>query len=320
MSKVAHIPVFLASDDNYAPFLATTMYSILQNTKSFIDFYILDGGISKISKDKIVRSLENFTNKSLTYFDMSKCGLERFPNLKHYSLNTFSRYFIPDLVPAIDKAIYMDVDIIVKGDVAELYHIDLGDYPLGAVLEDFYEGNYKTLKQKVYPAYNGGDKYFNAGVLLLNIKNIRENKTMDKAVQLTIDLFDKLNCPDQDVFNILFENNFKILDYKYNFMPDHLKFIKQKHPDLVLPEPVIIHYTGPKPWKAMSNRKADFDEILEKTEFKDDVRTKYKIEERASKKSYLLFGILPLYKIKKKNNCAKHYLFGFIPFLKIKEK
>ena len=103
-------------------------------------------------------------------------------------------------------------------------------------------------------------------------------------------------------------------------MPDHLKFIRQKHPDLVLPEPFIIHYTGPKPWKAMSNRKADFDMVLEKTEFKDDVRTKYKIEEKASKKSYLLFGILSLYKIKKKNSCTRHYLFGFIPFLKIKEK
>ena len=60
-----NIPVFLASDENYAPFLCTTMYSILENTKSNIDFYILDGGIKDESKKLIEKSLREFNNYSI---------------------------------------------------------------------------------------------------------------------------------------------------------------------------------------------------------------------------------------------------------------
>lgn len=48
------IPIFLSSDNNYAPFVATTIASICDNTKSFCDFYILDGGIEEENKEKFV--------------------------------------------------------------------------------------------------------------------------------------------------------------------------------------------------------------------------------------------------------------------------
>lgn len=316
-----NIPVILASDDNYASFVATTIYSILENTSSFIDFYILDGGITNKSKKLIEQSLDMFKNYSITYFDMSKFDLSRFPNVKHYSLNTFSRYFIPELVPDLKKVIYMDVDIIVKGDIKELYEENLDKYAVGAVLENFYEGNYKYLKEKIYPQYQGGEKYFNAGVLLLNVSQFRENNFSEKLIDLTIKLFNKLNCPDQDIFNIVFENNFKQLDYKYNYMPDYTELMKKKNIEVI--NPVILHYTGPKPWKAQSAGKEDFDRVLKQTKFYEIVRQKYKtLAENNNKvvKKFYLFNILPIYKIKKKGNKSKHYLFGFIPFLKIKEK
>lgn len=315
----ANIPVFLASDDNYAPFVATTIYSILENTSSFVDFYILDGGITNKSKELIEQSLENFKNYSITYFDMSKYDLSRFPDVKHYSLNAFSRYFIPELVPNLKKVIYMDVDIIVKGDIKELYDENLEPYALGAVLENFYEGNYKYLKEKIYPEYQGGEKYFNSGVLLLDVQKFRENNLSEKLVDLTIKLFKKLNCPDQDILNIVFENNFKQLDYKYNYMPDHIEFMERKN--IKVSQPVIMHFTGPKPWKAQSRGKEDFDRVLKQTKFYEIVTQKYSslYDNKISKKFYL-FHFIPLYKIKKKGNKSKHYLFGFVPFLKIKEK
>lgn len=315
-----HIPVFLASDDNYAPFVATTIYSILENTPSFVDFYILDGGITTASKNMIKDSLTEFSHYSITYFDMKKYGLERFPNVKHYSLNAFSRYFIPELAPHLDKVIYTDIDIIVKGDIKELYEENLEKYAVGGILEDFYEGNYKYLKEKIYPQYQGEDKYFNSGVLLMDIKRFRKEKLTDKLIDLTIKLYDKLNCPDQDILNIIFENNFKQLDYRYNYMPDHIEFMKKKN--IIVAEPIIIHYTGPKPWKAQSIRKNDFDRVLEKTKFCDIVRDKYAEQKNTNYtiiKIYL-FNFIPLYKIKKKNNMSNHYLFNFIPLFKIKEK
>ena len=288
------IPIFLASDDNYAPFLCTTMYSILQNTKAQISFYVLDGGITDKSKKLISKSLFKFDNYQILYTDMTTFGLERFPDVAHYSINAFSRYFIPEIAPDLEKALYIDVDVIVKGDIVELYNQDLENYDIAAVLEDFYAGNYTNLKEKIYPKYNGGDKYFNSGVLLFNVQNFIKKKYPEKFVKLTIDLYDKLCCPDQDVFNIVFENNFKILDYKYNFMPDHLEMLKTKHPEIQNIEPLIIHYTSQKPWKAKSARSADFDEVLKKTKFYEIVKEKYKT---LKIKTYYLFGFIPLLKM-----------------------
>ena len=290
--KQQNIPIFLSSDDNYAPFLCTTMYSILENTKSFISFYVLDGGITGESKNLINESLKNFSNYTIKYVDMALFGLERFPNIRHYSLNTFSRYFIPEIAPDLNKVIYMDVDIIVKGDIAELYNQELEKYPLAAVLEDFYAGNYTALKEKIYPDYSGKDIYFNAGVLLFDVRKFIQNKYSQKMIDLTIKLQDKLCCPDQDVLNILFENNFKILDYKYNFMPDLFPLLQEKHPEIQNIKPLIIHYVAQKPWKEVSSMSYDFNEILVKTAFQKIVKQKFGIITLVKK--YKLFGWLPL--------------------------
>lgn len=334
------IPIFLASDDNYAPFAATMMFSVLENTQAVIDFYILDGGISEINRAFIRKALERFSHKTLTYFDMSAYGLERFPDVKHYSLNTFSRYFISSLQPDLGKVLYLDVDIIVKGDIVGLYAQDLEGKPVGAVLEDFYEGNYTRLKQDIYPAYDGGDCYFNAGVMLMDVQKLIAGGYEEKMVSLTVELSDKLNCPDQDVFNILFSHNFKVLDYKYNFMPELAGMLRKKHPETQSLEPIVVHYTVGKPWKSDCAMKADFDRVLAETPFADIVADKY--ADRKIERCYYLFGILPLLTIKQKSNgtrinirllgfiplyrisckrgSRRHYMFSVLPWLKIREK
>lgn len=266
------IPVFLASDDNYSPFVATTMFSILEHTTSFAEFYILDGGIIENSKKLIEKSLEKFNNFSIEYIDMLGFGLERFPNLKHYSLNTFSRYFIPQIKPDLKKVLYLDIDIIANGDIAELYNSDLENYPLGAVLEDFYGQNALTLKEKIYPKFASGKKYFNAGVLVLNLEYFRQNNMTQKLVDKTIELSDVLACPDQDIFNIFFENNYKVLDYKFNFMPDHFEMLKDLYPqraDNIKKNAVLIHYTARKPWRFFSNAMNEFWLVAKNTAFLD---------------------------------------------------
>ena len=309
--KKQSIPVFLACDDNYAPFLCTTMYSMLLHTKSKIDFYVMDGGISQESKELITESLKKFKHKHIKYIDMSQFDLSRFPNLRHYSLNTFSRYFIPELMPDLGKIIYIDVDVIVKDDIAELYKQKLGKYMVGAVLEDFYAGNYTKLKEKIWPLYKGGDHYFNAGVLLLDVQKMIKTKCSEKLVDLTVKLFDKLNCPDQDVFNIIFDGNFKVLDYRYNFMPDHWDRLQAKHPEITTVDPLVIHYTGKKPWKAKSARSADFDEILKQTKFAEIVQQRF--APKTVKKSEKAV-------ITNRKRIEKYKLFGLLTLLSVEEK
>jgi lipopolysaccharide biosynthesis glycosyltransferase len=309
------VPIFLASDDRYAPFVATTINSIAKNTKSFIDFYVLDGGILDANKQKIESLKEQFNNFSIEFIDMKNAGLERFPNMRHYSLNTFSRYFIPDLKPDLDKVLYMDVDIIVKGDIAELYNEDLGKYPLGAILEDFFPLNY-TYLMETFPDYKGGNNYFNAGVLLISLDYFRKNDLTQKLIDKTVELKEVLSCPDQDIFNLFFENNFKVIDYKFNFMPDHddcLLKLGKKEAIEALDYPVVLHYTGRKPWKdCLAKRAVDFWEIARLTPFFDELKTEYHINERLTlsklKSKFIRYNILSKVLMGKTRDKYKHKL------------
>lgn len=313
-NKTSSIPIFLASDDNYAPFVATTIVSIVKNTSAFVDFYVLDGGITESNKQKITSLKNKFNNFSIEFLDMSKSGLERFPNIKHYSLNTFSRYFIPKMKPELDKVLYMDVDIIVNGDISELYKQDLGNYPLGAVLEDFYSENYSYL-QKTFPEYKGGSNYFNAGVLLFSLNYFRENNLTEHFVEKTVEHKNILNCPDQDIFNLIFQNNFKILDYKYNYMPDHEHLIKSLDKPQALEainNPLVLHFTGVKPWKDLTAKKVElfwnsaietpyYDELkkdLLKTEKKKKIKLYKKMIKSFILSKLLLKSLKNKYKIK----------------------
>ena len=279
------IPIFLASDDNYAPFLTTTMFSVLENTSELIDFHILDNKISTQSKEKLLKSLERFQNKKITFHDTSNYNLSKFPDVAHYTTTAFARYFIPEMIKGRQKVIYLDSDMIIKGDIKELYEQDLGQYPLGAVLEDF-ASNYIYLKENIYPEYAGKDQYFNSGMLLIDLKKFQENNYTEQLVNMTVKLHDKLNAPDQDVFNIIFQNNFKVLDYKYNFMPDLEFLIHQKHPNLLKIKPLILHYIAGKPWKKLSCRNRDFWDVLICTEFEDFVKEKFPPEIKKTKKEH----------------------------------
>ena len=291
-----NIHIVCATDENYAPFASIMMKSVLMHTNSFIDFYVLDGGITTRTKKLIGKDLKKYKNKHLHYVDMSKFDLSRFPNIKHYSLNTFSRYFIPEIFSNLQKVLYMDVDIIVKQDINELWNQDMNGYPIAAVLEDFYSGNYQTLKNRIWPSYQGKDQYFNAGVMVLDIPKLQDMKFTDKTVEMTAQLYHKLSCPDQDVLNILFENNFKVLDYRFNYMPDHVYLLKKKHPEIKAIDPVVIHYTIQKPWKYVSLASDDFDKVLNKSGFRNFLQKKYHTK---SIFHFFLFSKIPLFRWRK---------------------
>ena len=119
------IPVFLSSDNNYAPFIATTIASICNNTKSFIEFYILDSGISEGNKEKILSLSNKFDNFSLEYIfiDVQKY-FKNFRSIPYITLSTYNRIFIPEKNKKNEKIIYLDCDLIVTSDISELYNIE----------------------------------------------------------------------------------------------------------------------------------------------------------------------------------------------------
>ena len=135
----------------------------------------------------------------------------------------------------LEKVLYLDVDIIVKNNILELFNTDLENKALGAVM-DFGDSDYiKNLKSNV--EINPSHTYFNSGVLLIDCKKWKEQDISKKLFSIEKRYRGKLLCNDQDVLNKVFENDYKILPQKFNAL-------------IVKEDTVIRHYySKPKPWE-----------------------------------------------------------------------
>lgn len=262
------IPVVFASDNNYVPMLTTTIYSMLKNVSAdyYLDIIVLTRDISAENQRTMREFVAGFENASLSFFDVSQV-IERYQlttNNPHISVETYYRFLIQDLLPHYDKVLYLDSDLIVEGDVSELFTIDLGDNLLAAAHDvDFVANvNLKNGNRLSYAKNILGMKdpygYFQAGVLVLNTRAMRAECTMEQWLEFASD--DRFIYNDQDVLNAHCEGRVTYLDYDWNVMIDCGGRIGNLFPyapaemfnaflDSRLHEK-IVHYAGcEKPWK-----------------------------------------------------------------------
>lgn len=241
------IPIFFASDDNYIPCLAVAIQSLIDNTSSY-NIYKLIILQTDMSNSKINELLAFETdNIKIEIKDISSIisKLEKLLDLRlrdYYSSAIYYRMFISSLYPEYDKAIYLDSDIVLLDDIANFYNTDLGSNLVGAIVDSVAK---YTPSFHDYVLGNLGvdyTKYFNSGVLLMNLKEMRISHIEDKFIEI----LKKYNCdsiaPDQDYLNILCKDRVTYLPITWDKMPDFGDYIDEK--DLHL-----IHYNMfRKPW------------------------------------------------------------------------
>lgn len=243
------IPIFLSSDNNYAPYIATAIASICDNTKSFCNFYILDDGISKENKSCINSLKKFFKNFSIEYITINlekEFNSIEYKNVGNYiSLSTYNRFLIPKLKPQLKKVLYLDVDIVVLGDIQELYNEDLEGYALGAVWEQtrkYYNSDTKELM-----GLSENYKYFNAGILVIDVQKWLDNNILKELFYIEKIYRENVLHADETLLNKYFDNNYKILPIKYNYTD---------YDTIVAPikDIVIRHFaTSIKPWQINPN-------------------------------------------------------------------
>ena len=291
MTEMIHI--FCAADENYAPFASLMMKSVLKHTQSSVYFHVMDGGITQKTKKMILKDLKEYKNKKVEFICMTSYNLKSFPNIAHFSTNAFSRFFIPSLAKKLERVIYLDVDIIARGDILELYQESLDNYPIGAVNDFSEKVSIEILKNNIDPNFHGKN-YFNSGVMIFDIQKLIKMDFQKKAIALTKRLEKKLVCADQDILNILFEENYKILDYRYNFMAEYVALLKKDNEKIMdIKNPVLIHYASNiKPWKNISKRQSDFDEVLSTSLFSKRIQQDFHVQKTME---YRLFGLFPFY-------------------------
>ena len=241
------IPIFMSFDEGYAPYASTCIASICDNTKKHIEFFIIDCGIKNDTKNKVELLKKIYQNLSIEWISFdTENFLKDFKTCFHFSKAMYGRIFIPILKKEIDKAIYLDVDTICLSDISELFDESLDGYPLGAVWEDYMEEKGHNKEHLTRLGIKEGHKYFNSGVLLLDLKAWREKNITNTVLGYEPLLKDKLIFPDQDLLNYSFANGYKILNERYNVTAPRAR----KHYSMgKLVDCVIRHFEGgKKPW------------------------------------------------------------------------
>ena len=259
------IPIFFAVDDGYIPFLAVTLQSIVEKSKE--EYYyvvkILYTNISEENKEKINKyKRENieieFVNLNY-YIEKVK---DKLYTRDYFSMTTYFRLFISNLYPQYNKAIYLDSDIVILTDVAELYMQDIGDNLVGAVADDIIQQNevFQEYVEKVVGVASY-KTYFNAGMLIMNLDELRKTDFQGKFLYL-LETVKYSVVQDQDYLNRICKGRVKLLDKSWNVMPNATKDINEA--DIKL-----IHYNYQyKPWHYDNIPYAKyFWDLAKKTEF-----------------------------------------------------
>lgn len=252
--KKAEIPIFFACDEGFVKYTMVSMKSIMENADRSRKYhiYILHMGITEATQAKVLAMAdEEFAIDFVDVTDKMRSIADKLPIRDYYSNTTYFRLFIPDMFPQYRKALYIDSDTIVVGNIAELYDHKLGKLYAGVcpdrvVAQTDILGDYVEKVLGVKRA-----RYFNAGVMLMNCSQFRENHLLDEFLEmLHIYLF--VVAQDQDYLNLICKNQVLYMEPKWN---------AQVFGELACPEEEVglFHFNmAAKPWHYEDCRLAEY--------------------------------------------------------------
>lgn len=241
------IPIFFTIDDAYAPCLSVALNSMIKNSSKDRSYkaIILHQGLNERNTKKL-KSLEsdNFSIEITPMKNNFEALDDRMSNrlrCDYFTLTIYFRLFIPAMFPQYDKGIYIDSDVVVNDDIANLYDIEIGDNFIGAC-NDLSIADIEPL---VYYTENAvgvkKHEYINSGVLLMNLKKMRDCSFEEHFLNLLNTYhFDSI-APDQDYINAMCNGKIHYLDETWDTMPNDAR--KESA------SPSLIHYNlFSKPW------------------------------------------------------------------------
>lgn len=240
------IPIFFAVDDGYMPCLAVTLESLIENASKnyYYSIKVLYTNINEENKRKINKYAT--ANVSIEFVDLNyyiEKVKDKLYTRDYYTKTTYFRLFIPNLYPQYNKAIYLDSDITVLGDISELYNIELENNLIGAAPDDVIQTT-KVFQEYAEKVVGVADyrNYFNAGILLMNLDELRRFNFQDKFLYL-LETIKFTVAQDQDYLNRLCKGRVKIIDRGWDRMPI-------ANDDYPIDNIKIIHYNlADKPWR-----------------------------------------------------------------------
>lgn len=212
------VPVFFAADDKYVKYMMVTMRSIIENSsaKYLYKFYVLH---TDITEDNMVLIKEMEKTNVRIYFvdvlsELNKIA-KKIAVRDYYTATTYYRIFISEMFPQYDKVLYVDSDTVIREDISNLFKYNLGRNYIGAVRDQLVVQTdiYGDYVEKVLGISRGA--YFNAGVVLINCEEFRQQNMLKKFIEL-LNTYTFVVAQDQDYLNILCKDKVLWIDPRWN--------------------------------------------------------------------------------------------------------
>ena len=259
-----YINVVFSSDDNYAPYLGAAIYSLLCYNSDFehVAVFVIDNKIRKENKKKISAIVNNASNSEIIWIPFEKYREKlKLDLIWNISISSYARLFISEMVPkSVERIVYMDCDMIVCQSLRELWNTDLNGKIIGAV-QDTVGTNAKEQVD-----LSASEKYFNAGMLLVDLDAWRERNIGAECLTFLERHNGQVYHHDQGVLNGVLCNEKYILPMRYNtitihyffnmrqirkFYSETADFYSVEEIEKAKKNPVIIHFTPSftsRPW------------------------------------------------------------------------
>lgn len=244
------VVVVMASDDNYAQHMGVAALSVADRCSApkRLVFHFLDAGISARNVERL-KTLVSAAGAQCVFVTPNLDRYRDFPMLR-YGVGAYLRLSMGSLLPeSVERALYLDCDVLAFDDVARLWHTDLQGRTLAAVGNLGHQGTSASL-------------YFNSGVLLIDLKQWRSSGVEKKLMAYLDSRRDALRYPDQDALNAVFEREWLPLRLRWNQQPatysmaakglSQAPHAREEFEEAVRC-PGVVHYLGKnKPWDYMT--------------------------------------------------------------------
>ncbi len=238
------IHIFYSCDEIFSKYTIVSITSLIKNASKNNQYHIhiLNSDITRPTAELFYKlETDNFT---ITIDDVTaylQSISDKLPMRDYYTKTTYYRLFISEMYPRIKKAIYLDSDTVVTGDISEMYKIDLADYYVGACVEKVMVET-PVFRNYVEKAIGiEANNFFNAGVMLINCNKFRKEYVLDRFIDL-LNVYKFVVTQDEDYLNVICHGKVKFIDQRWNVQTYGEPYYKAK-------DAKVIHYIMQnKPW------------------------------------------------------------------------